>query len=127
MEAMRLGFGAIVLVLLATGLAAPAPAGEAYGSKVTIGFNPGKRVDFFSGDVGSSEASCVQGRKVLLYKQRKAGSVPKQVGSDFADGGGLWSVEHAPNGRFFFAKVKEKTVPAGLCRDDRSPKLEFSG
>lgn len=111
-------------VLLAV-LAAPAAAGQTFNSKVTIEFNPSKRVSFFSGKVKSNEPGCVTARVVALYKQRKARSKPKRVGSDEANVEGVWGVEHTPApSKIYFAKIRTVGLPGGVkCKGDTSPKL----
>ena len=81
----------------------------------------------FHGNVNSSNVECVTGRKVLLQRKRLAGqSRWKTMGSDFADGGGLWNVDHDPKSGFAYtAKIKPKEVSAGTCRGDRSKQMAF--
>jgi hypothetical protein len=120
---VRRTLAASALVALAV-LAVPAAAGQTFNSKVTIEFNPSKRVSSFSGEVKSSKPACVDERVVALFRQRKATSKPKRVGSDEADAGGVWGIEHTPvPSKFYFAKIKPVDIPGGECKGDTSPKL----
>ena len=111
------------LVALAV-LAAPAAAGQTFNSKVTIEFNPSKRVSFFSGKVKSNKPACVDERVVALYRQRTETSKPKRVGSDEASVDGTWGIEHTPvPSKIYFAKIKPVDIPGGECKRDTSPKL----
>ena len=112
------------LVALAV-LVAPAVAGQTFNSRVTVEFNPSKRVAFFSGKVKSSEPGCEIDRAVSLLKQRTPTSKPKRVGSDEANAEGIWNIEHSPAPeRTYFAKIKPVGLPGGkACKGDVSPKL----
>jgi hypothetical protein len=119
-------FVASALALLMA-LAGPASAGNSFDSTVTIKyFGSTKRVSYFSGKVKSPRAACLDARKVTLYKQAKATTDPKKVGSFLTAGDGGWSVEATAVARFYFAKVKAAEIPAGTCKGDQSKKLEFN-
>lgn len=113
---------ALTALLPATSLGA---ASHSYKSKVTIEFVPGKRVDAFGGEVKSSHDACIADRKVILYGQKKSQSKPVKVGSDVSRDDGFWGVEHTPEARFYFAKVKPADVPGGTCESAVSKTVEF--
>jgi hypothetical protein len=105
-------------------LTVPAAAGQTFNGKVTIEFNPSKRVSFFSGKVKSNKPACVDERVVALFRQRTETSKPKRAGSDEASVDGTWGIEHTPApSKVYFAKIKPIDMPGGECKGDTSPKL----
>jgi hypothetical protein len=124
---MRRSICAAFALALLMALAGPASAGNSFESTVTIKYyGSTKRVSYFSGKVKSPRAACLDARKVTLYKQAKATTDPKKVGSFTTAGDGGWSVAATAVARFYFAKVKDAEIPAGVCKGDRSKTLEFN-
>jgi hypothetical protein len=72
-----------------------------------------------SGHVASSDASCVEGRKVLLIKQigTRGGGDDKRIASDLADSQGDWNTGNTGIQGRFYAKVRKTDT----CGGDTSP------
>lgn len=116
----------VVTVGLAV-LCAVALARVQFASTVTIRFDDSGKVETLRGKVRSAERTCVVRRKVLIYgddasTKEKAFFV---LGTDRADRRGRWFVVSEEGGRIppgrYYARVKAKEVPGGVCKPDRSP------
>jgi hypothetical protein len=87
-----------------TGLAGVASAAGSVDTKVTIK-NPNSQGDFY-GKVKSSSPTCVEDRKVTVFKQLGATQAPKsdqKIATDNADANGKWSVGNTgyKSGKFY--------------------------
>jgi hypothetical protein len=75
----------------------------------------------YHGYVKSEVRKCMDGRRVILFKQqpgadRKLGTAR----SEFERGrGGIWGVE-GPRGRGWYAKVRREVHDEYVCRGDRT-------
>ncbi len=103
---------AAVAIAAALGMAGTAFAG----SNTTVTINPNGDPH---GKVKSSNASCVEGRKVKVYRV-KPGPDDK-IGDDLADSDGDWSIGNPGGGGKIYAKVG-KTPD---CNGDKSPIVNF--
>ena len=116
---IRIGLAA----LAATAVAVTGTAGAASLSptQVTIK-NPGGQGDF-QGKVKSANPDCVNGRKVVVFKQVGATqdrSVDQKIASDLADANGKWSVGNTGyKSGDFYAKAGKTSE----CKADTSPTI----
>jgi len=100
--------------LLPAGVASAAPA------RTQVAIQPEQ--GGFSGYVSSSNRSCANGRKVLIYKTQR-GKKPRLVASDIAQANGdryMWSKGVPGPGRYF-AAVKATRSCAGAKSRTASP------
>jgi hypothetical protein len=105
-----------LVVVAALGLTASAGARGAAETNVTIRENSGD----FHGKVKSSKQSCVDERKVALYKQKGHDQMPsqdKKVASDSASSNGEWSTGNTgfEKGKFY---ARAKAISG--CQGDNS-------
>jgi hypothetical protein len=110
-----------LVALAAVAVAIPTIAGAAGAeTKVTIKENaPG---DFY-GKVKSSKAKCVDGRKVVVYRQKGSEPEPRtddKIATDTADSSGDWSVGNTGDkGGKHYAKAPRRPG----CGADLSPTI----
>ncbi len=105
---------AAVAMIAALGMASTATAGGGTKTTVTINANGDPR-----GKVKSTKASCVEGRKVKVYRV-KPGADDK-IGDDNADSDGAWSIGNPGGGGKIYAKVSRTNG----CAGDKSPVVNF--
>lgn len=113
----RLTAGLLSTGAAVAGIALASPASATTPSTVTI---QADGVDL-SGTLSSADASCVDGRKVLVIKQvgTRGGGDDIRFASDTADSDGSWSTGNTGTEGFFYAKVKATTT----CGRDVSPTI----
>jgi hypothetical protein len=84
---------------------------------VTIHVNVEHR---FAGKVSSTDAGCVQGRTVKLFKVKAVGA-DHLVGSDTTLASGRYSIYPGGGLRKYYAKVTKAVIGTLVCDGDRSP------
>jgi hypothetical protein len=82
-------------------------------TKVTIAKDRGF---LYHGSVKSEAKECMDGRRVILFKQgRKVGTTR----ADFGGREGVWGLQ-GPRGRGWYAKVRREVHDEFVCRGDRT-------
>ena len=112
MKRLFAGMAAVAMMAAALGMASIAIAG----TNTTVTINPNGDPH---GKVKSSNASCVEDRKVKVYRV-KPGKDDK-IGDDLADSDGEWSIGNPGGGGRIYAKVG-KTPD---CDGDKSRIVNF--
>ena len=120
--AIVIGVAAAGVMALGTQTAAAGPDVVKYDTKLTLFAAAGPQ---YWGWVESAVRKCMEGRKVVLFKQRPGAD--RRLGKDRsfiygADQHGQWLIIGlGGEGRRLYAKVMRKRRDGFVCRADRSP------
>jgi hypothetical protein len=117
--------GTLMLVALAVGALGTtgALAGQKFDSEVTIEY-PGAD-PLYVGTVNSAKGACERNRKVLMMRRKSGGAdVKTDVVVTTSAGAWEWDGDGAIVNRYYYGKVKRKSIAAGICKRDRSPALQ---
>ena len=118
------------MMLAAVGVVGVASAEQKFDSKVTLHYEsagPAHGLHVFDGEVTSEKAKCVPKREVVLYRKNSAHGNSFKVGSAVTDENGFYLIATSSiESPIYYAKVKSKEIKAGLCKSDRSKRVEFN-
>jgi hypothetical protein len=124
---MKRAFGAGILIVV---LSIPAPASSGGRADTTVKF---KSVDYqeiegtytFSGTISSPAKACVEGRKVIVY--REGGIDDTRLGADRAGkDGARWRWQVSASGPLMASSYYARAKPTDECRGDKSETYEDS-
>jgi hypothetical protein len=121
--AIVIGVAATGVMALGAQTATAAPDVVKYNTKLTITHeghrNPNGHV-LWHGGVESKVRKCMNGRRVVLFKQRPGADRKLGASRTHLEGGlGLWGVTAPPNGHVY-ARVPREVHDEFVCRGDRS-------
>jgi hypothetical protein len=112
----------LAVVLAATlGILGAGSASATAVSHISIRWNA--TTERFHGKVTSTDAECVAGRTVKLFKVTANGPVLRGKTHTGVNGGWRIEVMHPPHGHFY-AKTPTEKIMHTLCGGDRSPTID---